>query len=200
MKFRILIVLGHPSATSFCAALAEAYAAAAAQAGAEVRWVRLGEMQFDPVLRHGFAKEQPLEPDLQEAKEAIAWCEHLVIVTPLWWGASPALLKGFIDRVFLPGWAFTYNKGMPVKLLKGRSAQVIVSMDSPSLWYRLFHRSSLESILGRATLGFCGFKTRFMRLYNVRSSNRARREAWLSSVDVLATRDVRRKRNRRELA
>ncbi|MCP4448566.1 MAG: NAD(P)H-dependent oxidoreductase [Myxococcales bacterium] len=190
MKRRILVILGHPRSASLCSALATQYAEAAESAGAEVRVLRLGEMDFDPVLRDGFGGAQSLEPALEEAKDSIEWCEQLVIVTPLWWGDSPALLKGFFDRVLLPGWAFKYDKGMPVKLLKGRRALVIATMDSPAWWYRLFHRRSLESTLGRATLGFCGIKTRFHRLYNVRSSKPAQREQWLAQIARLAKRDA----------
>jgi NAD(P)H dehydrogenase (quinone) len=111
MPTRILIILGHPRADSFCGALAEAYAEAARAGGSEVRVISLGSLSFDPILHNGYAAVQPLEPDLFAAQAAISWAEHLVFVYPLWWGAMPALLKGFIDRVFLPGFAFKFRDG-----------------------------------------------------------------------------------------
>ena len=108
---RILIILGHPSASSLCAGLADAYAQGARDSGAEVRLLRLGELDFDPLLHAGYRQDQPLEPDLQRAQADILWASHLAWAYPTWWGGLPALLKGFIDRIFLPGFAFKYRKG-----------------------------------------------------------------------------------------
>ena len=143
MPKRILIVLGHPRSDSFCGALAEAYAEGARAGGSEVRAISLGSLPFDPILRDGYAKIQPLEPDLVAAQASIRWAEHLVFVYPLWWGAMPALLKGFIDRVFLPGFAFKFRDGSVFwdRLLAGRSAHLLVTMDTPP-WYRVLSDGS----------------------------------------------------------
>ncbi len=111
MGKRILVILGHPSSNSFCAALAERYTQSAMRAGHEVRPLFLGSMDFDPVLREGYQQVQPLEADLRNAQADILWAELLVLVYPIWWGGVPALLKGFFDRVFLPGFAFKYRQG-----------------------------------------------------------------------------------------
>ena len=94
---RILILLGHPSSASFCAALARQYHDSAMQAGHQVRLLSLGELDFDPILREGYRQPQPLEDDLLAARQAILWAERLVLVFPIWWGGIPALLKGFLD-------------------------------------------------------------------------------------------------------
>lgn len=189
MQRRILIIVGHPSKTSFNSALAERYADSARDAGALVRLLHLGDLDFDPVLREGYS--QQLEPDLEEAQRHIEWCEHLVVVTPLWWGTVPALLKGFFDRAFLPNWAFKYEGKMPVKLLTGRSAQAICTMDSPNWWYRWVQRKSLERTLGTATLRFVGFKTRFRILPSVRESSDKLRARWLEEMAALGAKQVR---------
>ncbi len=187
MSRRILLLLGHPSTSSFNGALLRSYEKAARSAGAEVKVLNLGELTFDPILHQGYAGEQKLEGSLRDARKQIEWCEHLVVFCPMWWGTMPALLKGFIDRVFLPGWAFAYGKSkIPEKLLSGRSAQVIATMDSPSWWYRLAQRKSLHRTLGTATLKFCGFKTRFQIFHGVRESTSATRETWLQRVATLA--------------
>ena len=79
---------------------------------------------------------------LQAAQAQIAWAGHLVWVYPTWWGAMPALLKGFIDRVFLPGFAFKHHQGSSRwdKLLAGRSAELLVTMDTPPWYYRWVQR------------------------------------------------------------
>lgn len=133
MSQKILLILGHPQRGSFCGALADTYRQAAQARGAEVRLLALGDLAFDPVLRTGFDGAQPLEPDLAAAQESIRWAGHLVLVYPTWWGGPPALLKGFVDRVFLPGFAFRYRKGSILwdKLLAGRTADLLVTLDTP---------------------------------------------------------------------
>ena len=106
MSQRILVILGHPSTDSFCSALAQTYIHAAKTAGHDVRVLRLGDLRFDPILHHGYTQVQTLEPDLLSAQDDILWAEHLTWVFPVWWGGIPALMKGFIDRVFLAGFAF----------------------------------------------------------------------------------------------
>ena len=98
MSRQVLVVLGHPCSDSLCAGLATAYADAARAAGAQVRVLRLGSLVFDPLLHAGYRQVQTLEPDLVAAQQDILWAQHLVWVYPIWWGAMPALLKGFIDR------------------------------------------------------------------------------------------------------
>jgi NAD(P)H dehydrogenase (quinone) len=138
----ILLILAHPAQSSLCRALAEAYRKGAAEVGHEVRFLALGELAFDPILHDGYSTLQPLEPDLVAAQEAINWAQHLVFVYPTWWGAIPALLKGFFDRVFLPGFAFGYRDNSPFwdRLLAGRSAHLLVTMDTPPWYYRWVFR------------------------------------------------------------
>ncbi len=95
MGKRILLILGHPGATSFCAALAERYAQSALDAGHQVRQLRLGEMAFDPVLRQGYQQAQPLEDDLRRAQSDILWAEHLTLVYPIWWGRHSGAAQRF---------------------------------------------------------------------------------------------------------
>ncbi|ENO94605.1 hypothetical protein C662_00210 [Thauera sp. 28] len=111
MNKRILVVLGHPDNDSFCRAIADSYIDGAKAAGNEVQLISVGDLAFDPVLHKGYTAIQELEPDLVAGQAAITWAQHIVFVYPIWWGAMPALLKGFIDRVFLPGFAFKYREG-----------------------------------------------------------------------------------------
>lgn len=88
MTRRILLILGHPASTSFCYALASAYRESASRAGHEVRTLYLGELSFDPVLHHGYAQVQALEPDLLMAQSDILWADHLTFIFPIWWGGE----------------------------------------------------------------------------------------------------------------
>jgi len=155
---KLLLIHGHPHEDAFNRALANAYVDAARSAGAVVQTLDLSAMDFDPVLRKGYAQIQPLEPDLVAAQDAIADADHLVVAFPVWWGAAPALLKGFFDRTFLPGFAFRFPEvwPLPERLLRGRSAHVIVTMDAPRPFYSLVYRESAHRSVVWGTLGFCG--------------------------------------------
>lgn len=186
MSRKILIVLGHPRSDSLCGALAQRYADGAAAAGHTVRMMRLADLRFDPILHGGYQGSQPLEPDLQAAREAITWADHLVFAYPIWWGAMPALLKGFIDRVFLPGFAFKYREGSPFwdRLLSGRSAELLVTMDSPPWYYWLVNRMPGHHQMRRTILAFSGIKpVRIHSFGSVKTSTPAQREAWLAKAE-----------------
>ena len=191
MGKRILLILGHPSTKSFCAALAERYAQSALDAGHEVRQLRLGEMVFDPVLRDGYQQIQTLEDDLNAAQSDILWAEHLTLVYPIWWGGIPALLKGFFDRVLLPGFAFKYRKGkaFPDKLLNGRTAHLLVTMDTPPWYYRLIYRMPGLHEVRKTTLEFCGIKPlRTLTFGPVLGSTDQQRRSWLQQAQAIARR------------
>lgn len=189
---RTLVIIGHPNSNSYGAALARRYAQAAQQQGAEVQILDLAQLKFNPYLEAGFQGEQPLEPDLARAQQLIQWCEHLCIVTPTWWSSMPAVLKGFIDRVFLPGFAFNYRKGslFPEALLKGRSARLILTTDSPPLLLRYVMGDTTARILGRGVLGFCGVRpVRINRVGPIQGSSEQQRVQWLAQAASYACKD-----------
>lgn len=155
---KIVLFLGHPDEHSYCAALAEAYAAGAQSAGGDIELIYLSKLQFDPVMHYGYRQKQELEPDLQRAQNAIKEAKHVVFVYPHWWGSMPALMKGFIDRVFLPHFAFRYveGKAMPEKLLTGRTGEIWMTADSPRFWLFLGYGDMPTKVVKNAILRFCG--------------------------------------------
>lgn len=182
MPKRILVLDGHPGPDSLCGALAAAYAEGAIRAGHDVALLRLSDMTFDPDMGAGFDADKPLEPCLAEVQDKIAWCEHLVIVHPMWWGLMPAKLKGLLDRVLLPGFAFRYTSGkmLPDKLLQGRTAEVLVTADSPRWYLYLIERVPGYRAMKSQILGLCGFKgIRFRTFAPVQGSNEAKRKGWI---------------------
>jgi putative NADPH-quinone reductase len=80
-----------------------------------------------------------------------------VIVYPLWLGTMPALLKGFLEQAFRPGFAFdTKPKGLWNRRLKGGSARIVVTMGMPAFFYRVYYRAHSLKSLKRNILEFCG--------------------------------------------
>ncbi len=186
----LVTLLGHPSPNTFNDALASAYHEGAQRAGASSTLLRLHALDFDPVLRD---KDQALEEDLLNAQRTIEEARHLTIMTPLWWGSVPALLKGFIDRTFQSGWAYRYAKGSTFQepLLSGRSARIVLTMDGPTWWYRLRYGAPVHGALCGATLKFSGFSpVRSTSIGKVRSLDRSAREDWIEKMRILGASDV----------
>ena len=189
MGKRVAIIVGHPAADSWCRALADSYAAAARAGGHEVRMLQLAQLNFDPSLHEGYRQIQALEPDLLAAQATVAWAEHVVIAYPIWWGSVPALLKGFLDRILLPGFAFKYRPGkaFPEQLLRGRSAQLLVSMDTPPWYFRWVYRMPGIVQLKKTTLEFCGIAPVKVAAFGpLIASSSAQRASWLVKAARLA--------------
>jgi 1,4-dihydroxy-2-naphthoate polyprenyltransferase len=187
-----LIVLGHPRRESLCGALARAYERGAVEASVSVRSLVLAGMEFDPNVRTEEPTDQQAESDILEAKAGIEWADHLVFVYPNWWGTMPALLKGFFDRVFTPGFAFSfYEEGEGAgheELLSGKTAELLVTMDVPPLVYRLIQRQPGTNAVKGATLGFAGVRTTRVSYFGpVEGSDPGEREGWLAEAEDLGS-------------
>lgn len=193
MPKKILVILGQPQRQSFGGALMRAYAEGAKTSGAEVKELYLGELQFNPVGPVGRASPDGLEPDLAAAQAAIQWAEHLVFVYPIWWGTIPALLKGFIERVFQPGFAVNFREHSPLwdKLLTGRSARLIVTLNTPSWIYRWYFGRPGHNTMKKTILEFCGIRpVRITEVGPMKNSTEVRRQQWLEQVRALGTRQA----------
>ena len=155
---KVLLLDGHPGEGRPTTHLLDIYARAL-PSGAEVTRIAVRDLAFDPVLRHGYKRRTEWEPDVHRVAEALDACDHLVVAFPMWWGAEPAELKGLIDRVFLPKFTFAYHVGDPWwdKLMQGRSADLIATMDTPPFILWLWHGNALLKRWKGQVLGFCGF-------------------------------------------
>lgn len=155
---RTLIILGHPDKKSFCGSLADSYEKGAREKGGEVARLNLIDLKFNPILFGEHHHIQTLEPDLVEAQKLIKWANQLVIIFPDWWSAPPALLKGFIDRVFLPGFAFKFREDSDqwARMLTDKKGRIIMTSDSPMTWPYFFSFHPAIHMMKKATLEFCG--------------------------------------------
>lgn len=189
---RILIINGHPDAESFNTALANAYKQGAMRSGAEVRELTLRELSFNPNLQYGYRQRTELEPDLIAAQECITWAEHIVWVFPVWWGSVPAVLKGFLDRTFLPGFAYQKREQSLILdgLLKGKTARIISTIDQPAWYYRLVYARPTFHAMKKLTLELCGIKpVKTTMIGPIRLSKEEFRAAWLKKVEQLGDRN-----------
>ncbi len=182
----VVIIQGHPDTNEshLCHALADAYAQGAESAGHKVTLVNVAALNF-PILRTQSEFESGVVPEeLRAASKALASAGHVALVFPLWLGTMPALLKAFLEQLLRPGVAFEYQaKGLPKKLMSGKSARVIVTMGMPSLVFRIFYRAHGLRGLKRSILQFVWFNpVRFSYFGMVASVAPQKRGEWIEQL------------------
>lgn len=179
----VLLINGHPRSHSLSDGLLHAYEEGANEAGAEVRCIFVRELDFDPNVHFLPAHDQPMERDILQAQEFIDWADHVVFFYPTWWGTMPALLKAFLDRVLVSGFAFREIEGGTgyAPLIKGKTAQIVTTMDTPRFVYKFIYGSPGHRAMRKATLGFCGFTmAKTLSFGPVRHSTPETRAAWMA--------------------
>lgn len=188
---QVLIINGHPDKESFNHALSEAYIKGANKTNATLSQINISELKFNPNLTFGYRKRMELEPDLIDAIDKIKKADHIVWLFPIWWYGYPALMKGFIDRTFLPG--ITYQpvegKPLPEKLLKGKSAHLIITADTPKWYDFLIMKRPAINQLKKGTLQFCGINpVKLTYIAPIKNSSSDFRGKWLKKIFLLGER------------
>ncbi len=179
---RALLIQGHPRENSFNHALGAAWADGARSVGLDVDVVRAADLDFAPRLLEG--TDQPLEPDLADLQDRIARAAHLTLAAPVWWGSTPALVKGLIDRTLQTGWAYGKDhRGNPIGGLTGRSGRLLFTMDAPKWWDRLLYGRSATRHVRDATFWFCGIKPARVSMFaSIESTTAAQRDRMLKQA------------------
>lgn len=188
MSKKIAIVVGHPDKESYNFALAKAYKTGAEKSGAELREIIISDLNFNPNLQFGYRKRTELEPDLVKSQEILKWADHIVWIYPVWWGSVPAIMKGFLDRVLLPGYAFKKRESSVWwdKYFTGKTARLICTLDQPTWFYRLVNRSPSHNAMKKLTMNFIGVKSvKITSIGPLRLSTDKFRENWLKKVEKL---------------
>lgn len=191
MTKRIFIWVAHPKAETLCGGMADAYQSGAQAEGCEVRRMNLSDMAFDLNTDGYGADAAPLEPDLIAWQEAVAWADHLMIVHPCWWGVMPTKAKAVIDRALAPGFAFKYHRrGLAWdKLLAGKTADVIITSDTPPLLDTLLYWRAGRRLLVNQILGFCGVRTRrAVQFGSVKTATAGKIRNWIDRSRALGVR------------
>lgn len=185
MPRKIFIWVAHPKASSLCSALADAYEAGARDNAADIRRMDLADMSFDPNFTGYGPNAAPLEADLLAWQDNIAWADHVMILHPYWWGAMPTLAKAVLDRALTPGFAFKYHqRGVKWdRLLTGRTADAIITSDTPPLLDTLLYLKPARRVLKKQVLGFCGIKSRHVRQFgSVKLATPKKITSWITKA------------------
>lgn len=180
----ILIIIGNPKQASLSHSIANAIVDGDKNTN-NFRQIDLSETSISFTKIPGTTKDCSY---ILKAQEDITWAQKIIFIFPIWWSLFPAVLKGFIDEVFLPDFAFKYEEGklFPQGLLKGKSAHIITTSDSPNFYRRFILGDPAVKALKRDTLAFCGFqKIKVTRIPNIRSKNKSEIENELDKIKKL---------------
>ncbi|MEM0899207.1 MAG: NAD(P)H-dependent oxidoreductase [Pseudomonadota bacterium] len=189
---RILVVYCHPVPDSFCAAVRDTAIGALQRAGHETRLLDLYAIGFDPVMqeaeRRAYNEMCADQHPLPEHAEHLAWAQALVFVYPTWWYGLPAMLKGWLDRVWTP--AITFDINMESGVIKPlmthvKKVGVITTCGAPMWWSYMVGHPGMRT-LTRGIRALCAkrCKTIFMAHYLMDTSTAESRGLFLSKVDA----------------
>lgn len=191
-----LIVFNHPYGGSFCGAILAAVERGLKTGGHKCRVINLDQDDFDPVMRSkdllafvgaGRAGKDALDAiddQVREYKEHLEWAEHLVMIFPIWWMTTPAMTKGFIDKVIFPAIAYDMKDGRLVSRLSLRKVTVITTMNTPADVYRDVFGNPLEGSLIKGTFRQIGIENiEWTSLNEVKQVSNEQRETWLEDIE-----------------
>lgn len=186
-----LVVFAHPSKKSFNGAILEKYVDTLTSQGNNVTVRNLYESGFNPVLSQeeyeGFIKGI-YSDEIKTEHECIRWSDVITWIYPFWWLAFPAILKGYIDRVFSYGFAYGLNGEDPVPLLSGKRAVTITTMGTPK--ERTDANGSMRALMlamDHSIFDFCGLAVVEHVIFgNVVLATDYEREEMLDQIERLA--------------
>ncbi len=185
---KILILFGHSRTDSFCGKITEQYMRGAVQTGYDVDMINLNSLNLERYLKYEHLSLPAPDEEIIEIQQAIAAAGHLVIAYPTWWASPPALVKLFFEMIFEPGFAFKYlETDGPIpkweKLLKGKSARIISTMDSPPWYYKWITGDPGYKAVAKGVLGFCGVNPVYTSYFgSVKTSSGSKRKQWLEQA------------------
>ena len=189
---RILIILGHPDPKSFNHAIASGVCDTLRHDGHHVTLHDLYAEAFDPLLPVQEIPERGAIPAvIQEHCEDLRSADGIVIIHPNWWGQPPAILKGWVDRVFRPGVAYRFaegdgGEGIPIGLLKAKAAVVLNTSNTPDEREQRAFGDPLDALWRRCIFDLCGVRTFHRRMFNVIvTSTPQQRLEWLEEAKEL---------------
>ncbi len=186
---RVLVVYCHPNSDSFTGAMRDRTMTALTAAGHDIRLTDLYADGFDPTLscdERRTHKEPGVAPALQRYADDLRWAQALVLVYPTWWRGQPAMLKGWIDRVWVAGVAWELPVGANVlrPLLRNIRRIVVVTGHGSSKFVNALEGEGGKRTVTRSLRAMCSrrTRTRWCAIYGLDHASEAARERFLSKV------------------
>lgn len=157
-----LVVFAHPYEKSFNKGIIDVVVGTVKKNGGEVQVRDLYELGFDPVLKGTDLvnlQSGNYAEDIKKEQEYIRWADIITFVYPVWWAGLPAMLKGYVDRVFANGFAFANGENGPIGLLTEKKALLICTTGFPSdLYESIGMHKSMKQTTDQAIFEFCGME------------------------------------------
>ena len=168
---KYLIIFAHPSRNSHNGFMLQKLEEKLKSNNQNYEVLDLYQLNYNPVLQDAelySAGRRLIDSENQIYQQKIKTANRLILIFPTWWQGPPAILKGFIDRVFVSGFAFIYDKGLPKGLLSGKKSAVFTTTGASSFITRYLLRAPSLKIITRYTLLFCGIRSRGFSLGQAR--------------------------------
>jgi putative NADPH-quinone reductase len=187
---KVLVVYCHPVEDSFCAAVRDTAVEAIRARGCEARVVDLYAEKFEPVMwpeeRRAYNAQAPKDPALHPHIEHLRWADGLVFIYPTWWYGQPAMLKGWLDRVWAKDVAFTFHgTRQSIAPLMGHIEKiaVVTTCGAPWWWSVIVGQPGRKTIL-RGLRALCAWRcqTLYLAHYMMDSSTPRSRARFLVKV------------------
>ncbi|MBI2134661.1 NAD(P)H-dependent oxidoreductase [Candidatus Woesearchaeota archaeon] len=170
---KTLIIYAHPETKGHCPLILKEMESLHKKEKIPYEVIDLYKIKYDPVLKaseHYTAGNRAVSGQNKIFQEKIRAADRLIFIHPVWWGSYPAVLKGFIDRVFTSGFAFNLKPlgflglAMPIKHLKGKKAAVLQTTGSPKIITATYLGNRFKKTLKHETFAFCGIKSRYFQI------------------------------------
>ena len=181
---KVLVVIGHQKQGSFCHAITKTAMDALEAAGHEVIYHDLYAEDFDPILPdEEIPKGAELPEIIKKHCEEVAGADGFIVVHPNWWGQPPAMLKGWVDRVFRQGFVYEFTADGVNGLLAGKKAVVFTTSNTPRNIEHEVYGDPLENLWKTVTFGMCGLTDFYRRNFeSIVMSTEEERKGWLEEV------------------
>ncbi len=160
---KTLIIYTHPSKKGHCAMILKQVMANLRLKKKDFEVIDLYRLKYDPILHNeeNYATgNRNVTIQNKKFQKRIKAAENLIFIYPNWWNSPPAMLKGWIERVFTGGFAFQYTNGRPIGLLKGRKAAIFITTGAPLVFYQIFEKGIAGKLLQKYVLRFAGITSR----------------------------------------
>ncbi|MBO7725747.1 MAG: NAD(P)H-dependent oxidoreductase [Thermoguttaceae bacterium] len=186
---KVLIILGHPNpGDSFNRAIVQTVSRTLREMGHEPVLHDLYAEKFDPVMPMGEEKLpiEELPESVRREIDAVRETGGFVIVHPNWWGTPPAILKGWLDRVFRAGFAYSFSENGVVSNFTDKTVQVFTTSNTPREVEQEVYHDPLENFWKTVVFGLVGSKNFGRRNFeSIIMSTPEQRAAWLSEVETI---------------
>jgi len=151
----------------------------------------LNQDRFNPVMTVDelalYTKGKYLDPKVGEYQSRLRSADYLVLLFPIWWTVMPAALKGWLDKVLLPGFAFTVDQALQPLLTFFKGATILTTTAVSDEYHRSEYNNAIDSVLTKGTLNFCGIKpVTWLNFGEAGVADREQHDKWLKKVKQYA--------------